>query len=150
MVVVLTVVCGFAYPLVVTLAGQALFGHQADGSRIERDGEIAGSELLGREFDGPGWFVPRPSAAGDGYDVTASSPSNLGPSSPELLKEVDRRAAAYRAAGGPRAARRRSRGRRDRVGLGPRPGDQRPQCRAAGTPRGPGARHPARPRSHID
>jgi K+-transporting ATPase ATPase C chain len=96
MVVILTVVCGLAYPLAITLAGQALFGYQADGSLILRDGEVAGSELLGREFGGPGWFVPRPSAAGDGYDATASSASSLGPSSPKLRAAVARRAAAYR------------------------------------------------------
>jgi len=96
MVAVLTAVCGVAYPLVVTGAGQLLFGEQANGSRVELDGRLAGSELLGRQFPERGFFVLRPSAAGDGYDATASSASNLGPSSPKLLGQVERRAAAYR------------------------------------------------------
>ena len=96
MVVVLTVVCGLAYPLLVTGVGQLFFGHEANGSRIELEGRLAGSELLGRRFDGPGWFVLRPSAAGDGYDAAASSASNLGPSSPKLIDQVERRAGEYR------------------------------------------------------
>jgi len=96
MVVLLTVVCGLAYPLLVTGIGQAFLGHQANGSRIEIDGRLAGSELLGRRFAGPGYFVLRPSAAGDSYDAEASSASNLGPSSPKLIHQVERRADAYR------------------------------------------------------
>jgi len=96
MVVVLTVVCGGAYPLLVTGVGQAFFGHQANGSRVELDGRLAGSDLLGRRFDGAGYFALRPSAAGDGYDAEASSASNLGPSSPKLIHQVERRAIEYR------------------------------------------------------
>jgi len=96
MVAVLTVVCGGAYPLLVTGVGQAFFGHQANGSRVELDGRLAGSDLLGRRFDGAGYFALRPSAAGDGYDAEASSASNLGPSSPKLIHQVERRAIEYR------------------------------------------------------
>jgi K+-transporting ATPase ATPase C chain len=73
-----------------------VFRENANGSLVREDGEIAGSSLLGRTFEGPGYFALRPSAAGDGYDAAASSASNLGPSSPKLIHQVERRAAEYR------------------------------------------------------
>jgi K+-transporting ATPase ATPase C chain len=99
--VVFTVLLGFAYPLVVTAIAQVAFNDKADGSLIEVDGEIVGSELIGQSFTQPGYFWSRPSAAGaDGYDAAASSGSNLGPTNPDFLATVDERVAAYRAAHG--------------------------------------------------
>jgi K+-transporting ATPase ATPase C chain len=93
---VLTVLCGLAYPLLVTGISQIAFAGAADGSLVRRDGQVVGSALIGQNADGPQWFHPRPSAAGEGYDGAASSASNLGPSNPDLLDTVARRAAAYR------------------------------------------------------
>ncbi|MGD9997785.1 MAG: K(+)-transporting ATPase subunit C [Ilumatobacteraceae bacterium] len=93
---VFTFVCGIAYPLVSTAVGQAAFGDKADGSLIRRDGVVVGSELIGQTFTAPQYFHSRPSAAGAGYDGSASSGSNLGPTSPDLLAAVEERAVAYR------------------------------------------------------
>jgi K+-transporting ATPase ATPase C chain len=101
MLLVLTVLTGLLYPLAMTGVGQALFVAKADGSLIEdTHGRVVGSSLLGQAFDGDQWFQPRPSAAGDGYDATSSSPSNLGPTNAELLDTVAERVVAYRAANG--------------------------------------------------
>jgi K+-transporting ATPase ATPase C chain len=95
-VVVFTLICGVIYPMVATAIGQVVFDHQADGSLIERDGHVVGSELIGQVFTAPDYFHSRPSAAGDGYDGAASSGSNLGPTNPDLLDAVKERVAAYR------------------------------------------------------
>ncbi len=100
MLLALTVLVGLAYPLVVTGIGQAAFNRRADGTLIEHDGVVVGSELLGQPFSAPQYFHPRPSAAGAGYDGAASSASNLGPTNPDLLAAVEQRAAAYRAENG--------------------------------------------------
>jgi K+-transporting ATPase ATPase C chain len=93
---VLTAICGVAYPLVVTVGAQIGWGDVADGSLIERDGVVVGAERIGQPFVSAQYFHPRPSAAGDGYDGTASSGSNLGPTNPEFLAVVGDRVAGYR------------------------------------------------------
>jgi potassium-transporting ATPase KdpC subunit len=100
---VLTGLTGIAYPLVITGVAQVAFSDEADGSLLERDGRVVGSKLIGQNFSGPGYFHPRPSAAGEGYDAMASSASNLGPTNEELLDEVERRRAAYGQANGAEA-----------------------------------------------
>jgi K+-transporting ATPase ATPase C chain len=100
MMVVFTIICGIAYPLLSTAIGQTAFGDKADGSLIRRNGVVVGSKLIGQSFAAREYFHPRPSAAGSGYDGSASSGSNLGPLNPDLLGAVEERAVAYRAENG--------------------------------------------------
>lgn len=119
---VLTVVCGLAYPLAVTGVAQLAFAGQANGSLVERDGKVVGSELLGQAFRGREYFQPRPSAAGaaasgslvdvldangeatgetEAADVgdlslVASGASNLGPTNEDFLAIVAERVVEYR------------------------------------------------------
>src|SRR5215470_3856170 len=95
----LTTVTGIAYPLLVTGLAQLLFPRQANGSLIEAGGRVAGSALIGQPFDDPGYFWSRPSATSKfPYDASASSGSNLGPSSDALRDALKARVAALRAA----------------------------------------------------
>ena len=94
--VVFTLICGVAYPLLSTGIAQVAFHDKANGSLIKRDGVVVGSKLIGQSFAAPQYFHSRPSAAGAGYDGSASSGSNLGPLNPDLLKAVEDRAVAYR------------------------------------------------------
>ena len=95
----LILVTGVAYPLVVTGVAQVVFHRQANGSLIEQDGQVIGSELIGQAFDDPGYFWGRPSATGPfPYNAAASSGSNLGPSNDALTDAVQARIDALAAA----------------------------------------------------
>jgi K+-transporting ATPase ATPase C chain len=96
MVLVFTVLTGLAYPLVVTGVAQLFFGGGADGSLVERDGEVVGSRWIGQPFTEPQYFHPRPSAVGYASGPGYSAGSNLGPTSETLLSDVEERVSAYR------------------------------------------------------
>ena len=94
--VVLCIVVSGIYPILIWGVGQLLFPHQANGSLVERNGQILGSELLAQGFSGAKYFHPRPSAAGTGYDPLNSGGSNLGPTSQKLIDGVKANATQYR------------------------------------------------------
>jgi len=85
---VTAVLLGLGYPLAVTGIARVFFPHKAAGSLILRDGQIVGSELLAQSFTSDKYFHPRPSAAGAGYDATASGGSNLAQSSKTLVDRI--------------------------------------------------------------
>jgi len=99
MLALLTIVTGIAYPLVVTGLGQLLFARAANGSVIEHDGKVLGSELIGQPFTDPKYFWSRPSATAPfANNSAASAGSNLGPTNSALTDAVKQRVEALRAA----------------------------------------------------
>jgi K+-transporting ATPase ATPase C chain len=105
MLLILTVVTGLIYPLVVTGIAQVVFPRQANGSLIVIDGKAYGSELIGQQFDDPGYFWGRLSATGtfpynafNADNLTGSSGSNYGPLNPALMEMVQARVDALKAA----------------------------------------------------
>jgi K+-transporting ATPase ATPase C chain len=91
-IVLITAVFGFAYPAVMTAFGQVAFPHQANGSLIERNGKVVGSKLAAQAFSGPRYFHERPSATTPPYNAGGTTFANLGPTNPDLAKNI--RAAA--------------------------------------------------------
>jgi len=91
--IVLTVLLGIIYPFAITGLSYLFFREKAQGSLIEREGKVIGSRLIGQPFKGKGHFHSRPSAAGSGYDATASGGTNLGPTSKQLFEEQIKRRA---------------------------------------------------------
>jgi K+-transporting ATPase ATPase C chain len=101
MILVMTVLLGLAYPLALTGFAQVAFPDRANGSLLEVDGIVVGSSLVGQGFDGRAeYFQSRPSAAGEGYDPLATSASNLGPESADLVAAIEERRAAAAALDG--------------------------------------------------
>jgi K+-transporting ATPase ATPase C chain len=94
---VLAVVCCGLYPLVIYGIGQAAFYDKANGSLIhDAKGNVIGSSLLAQGFSSDKYFIPRPSAAGTGYDASSSGGTNLGPTSKKLADAITQNVADYR------------------------------------------------------
>ena len=87
-IVAITAVFGFAYPAVMTGFGQAAFNKQANGSLIKRNGQVVGSKLAAQAFTSPRYFHPRPSGTSPAYNAGATTFANLGPTNPDLAKNV--------------------------------------------------------------
>lgn len=93
LLLLMTLIVGVVYPAAITVVGR-LVPDRADGSLLTGpDGSVVGSRLIGQGFDGDQWFVPRPSAAGDGYDALSSGGSNLAADNPDLVQTVEERKA---------------------------------------------------------
>ena len=88
MTIVTTLILGVIYPLAITGIAQVAFPYQANGQLIEQNGKVVGSRIIGQGFSSPGYFRPRPSAAGTGYDAANSAGSQLGPTNKKLMDAV--------------------------------------------------------------
>ena len=88
MTIATTILLGIIYPLVVTGLAQLIFPKQANGQLIQKDGKVIGSSIIAQGFSNPGYFHPRPSFAGNGYDPTNTNGSQLGPTNQKLIDRV--------------------------------------------------------------
>src|SRR5262249_8257751 len=88
MTVATTILLGIIYPLVVTGLAQLIFPNKAEGQLIQKNGKIIGSSIIAQGFSSPGYFHPRPSFAGNGYDPTSTNGSQLGPTNQKLIDRV--------------------------------------------------------------
>lgn len=87
--IVTAVLLGIVYPVAMTVLAHVLFRDRANGQLVTRNGVVIGSRLIGQPFSGPGYFHDRPSAAGTGYDATASGGSNYGPTNAKYIDRVE-------------------------------------------------------------
>jgi K+-transporting ATPase ATPase C chain len=97
MTVVTIILLGLIYPLIVTGFAQVLFHDKANGQLIPKDGAIIGSRIIAQPFIAPGYFHPRASNAGNGYDATNSGGTNYGPTNQKLIDRVKQDTAAAQA-----------------------------------------------------
>ncbi len=96
MTVMTTILLGLVYPLLITGIAQIIFREKADGQLIRNGNRAIGSRIIGQPFSGDRYFHSRPSAAGSGYDATASGGSNLAPTSRKLVEQIVVRSAQER------------------------------------------------------
>jgi potassium-transporting ATPase KdpC subunit len=88
MTIAMTVLLGILYPLGITALAQVLFKDKANGQILRRNGEAIGSRIIAQPFTSAGYFHPRPSAAGNGYDAANSGGTNLGPTNQKLIDRI--------------------------------------------------------------
>ncbi len=96
--VILTIITGVIYPLFITGIAQALLPNQANGSLIYQNGKMVGSVLIGQQFDDPKYLWGRISSTSPQYNASSSSGSNIGPSNPALIDEINGRIKTLKAA----------------------------------------------------